>query len=368
MLMRFARAQHDGTALGVVRVALGLLLMSQALVSARELGAVGYFGDAFHLPFIPEAWVASGKLYAVIIAARLISSMLVIIGHRARPALFVSGALLLYVLLCDRLQFHHNRYSLSLFAMLLSLAPCDRSFSLVTSEDAPRSEASRVGPFWSVYLTQIQVAIVYVASGGSKLLDPDWRGGLVLADRFHRFGAMAIERGVPVSVMEFLGRPDVGSGLSKLAITTELLLAVGLFSKRTRAFALWWGVMFHLTIEITSKVEIFTWLMLTMYGTFVTPDVRARRLMYDPTRWKGRAFGKTVKLLDWFQRFEVKAWEPDDLKKSRSFVVIRRDGTRATGIRGFAMVTRTIPVLFPLWAPVAFVASFTNGGDTSAGS
>ncbi len=365
--MRLARAQRDGTALGVVRVALGLLLLSQALVSARELGTIGYFGDAFHLPFIPEAWVASGKLYAVIIAARLIASVLVVIGHRGRPALFVSGALLLYVLLCDRLQFHHNRYSLALFAMLMSLAPCDRSFSLVSPE-GPTSEAARVGPFWSVYLTHIQIAIIYVASGGSKLLDPDWRSGLVLADRFHRFGAMAIERGVPAFVMEFLGRPDVSSGLSKLAITTELLLAVGLFSKRTRAFALWWGVMFHLTIEITAKVEIYTWLMLTMYGTFVTPDVRARRLMYDPTRWKGRMFGKAVKALDWFARFEVKPWEPDDLKKSRSFVVIRRDGTRATGVRAFAMVTRTIPLLFPLWAPLALVASFTKGGETSAGS
>ncbi len=367
MLMRFARSQHDGTALGVVRVALGFLLMSQALVAARELGTLGYFGDAFHVPFIPDAWVASGKLYAVIIAARLISAVLVIIGHRGRPALFVSGALLLYVLLCDRLQFHHNRYSLSLFAMLMSLSPCDRSFSLVAPL-GPTPEAARVGPFWSVYLAQIQLAIVYLASGGSKLLDPDWRSGLVVADRFHRFGAMAIDRGVPAFVMDFLGRPDVSSGLAKLAITTELFLAVGLFTKRTRAFALWWGVMFHLTIEITAKVEIFTWLMLTMYGTFVTPDVRARKLMYDPTRWKGRTFGKAVKLLDWFSRFEVKAWEPDDLRKSRSFVVIRRDGTRATGVRAFAMVARTIPLLFPLWAPLALVASFTKGGETSAGS
>lgn len=367
MLMRFARAQRDGTALGVVRVALGFLLLSQALVSARELATLGYFGDAFHMPFIPEAWVASGKLYAVIIAARLIASVLVIIGHRSRPALFASGALLLYVLLCDRLQFHHNRYSLSLFALLLSFAPCDRSFSLVSPEGPPPAAAG-VGPFWSVYLAQIQIAIVYVASGGSKLLDADWRNGVVLMDRFHRFGSQAIEHGVPPFFLDFLSHPAVSSGLSKLAIITELFLAVGLFSKRTRALALWWGVMFHLTIEITAKVEIFTWLMLTMYGTFVTPDVRARKLMYDPTRWKGRTFGKAVKLLDWFQRFEVKAWEPDDLRKSRSFVVLRRDGTRATGVRAFAMVTRTIPLLFPLWAPLAFVASFTKGGETSAGS
>lgn len=367
MLSTFARAHRDGTALGPVRVALGLLLLSQSLVSARELATLGYFGDAFHLPFVPESWVPSAQLYAIIVAARLLCSVLVVIGHRSRPALFASGALLLYVLLCDRLQFHHNRYSLALFALLISFSPCDRSFSLV-APDQPLSEASRMGPFWSVYLARIQVAIIYVASGGSKLLDADWRGGVVLADRFHRFGADAIARGVPAFVMDFLGRPTTASGLSKMAITTELLLAVGLFSRRTRVFALWWGVMFHLTIEVTAKVEIFTWLMLTMYGAFVTADVRARKLFYDPTRWKGRALGRLVKLGDWFLRFEVKAWEPDQLQKSRSFVVVRRDGTRATGVRGVAMVARTIPILFPLWAPLAFIASFTKGGETSAGS
>jgi hypothetical protein len=47
---------------------------------------------------------------------------------------------------------------------------------------------------------------------------------------------------------------------------------------------------------------------------------------------------------------------------------VRRDGTHATGVRALAMLARCIPLLFPLWAPFAFVASFTKGGEASAGA
>jgi hypothetical protein len=210
----------------------------------------------------------------------------------------------------------------------------------------------------------VQVALVYLASGGSKLLDPDWRDGLVLADRFSRYAYQALDRGVPQSVVDAFSTPAATSALAKAAIATELFLVIGIFDKRTRILALWWGTLFHLTIEVTSKVEIFTWLTLTMYALFATPDVRARKLYFDPSRPRGRLYARVVRLLDWLARFEVKAWTPDDLKQGHSIVIVRRDGTRATGIRALAMCT--LPVLFPLWAPLAFVASFTKGGDASA--
>ena len=364
MFGRFFLTQKDGSVLGPVRLVLGVLLFWQAFDAARELATLGYFGDVFHWPYLPEALVPPYRLYVAMLAARLIAAVLVVLGHRARAALLVSALLLFYVILCDRLQFHHNRYSLALFALLMSLAPCDRSALLFSATKLP--EGARMGPFWPVYLARIQVAIIYLASGSSKLTDPDWRTGLVLGDRIHRYGHLALERGVPSFFVDFLGRADTASGLAKVAITTELLLSIGLFLRRTRAIALWWGLMFHLTIQVTSQVEIFTWLMLAMYGAFVTADVRARKLYYDPSRTAGQLIGKIVRSCDWFQRFEVKAWAPDDLKKSRLLVVVRRDQTTATGVRAIAMVARCIPILFPLWAPLAFIASFTKGGDTSA--
>lgn len=353
----------DTYVVGLVRVVLGLFLFYEALRAGKELTTDGYFGDSFHMSFLPEAWVPSRTVYTVLLAAELLLAALVTVGHRARFALFASAILGTYLLSCDRIQFHHNRWSLLCYSFLLSFAPCERAFAITAPGG---TKGSRVGPLWAVRLAQAQVSLIYLASGGGKLLDADWRGGLVLGDRFARFAYQALDRGVPQRVVEFAQQPWVTSALAKAAIATELFLAFGLWTKKTRVFALWWGTMFHLTIEATSQVEIFTWLTLTMYGLFVTPDVGARKLFFDRSRARGVVLARLVGLLDWLARFEIRAWEPDDIKEGHALVIVRRDGTPATGVRALAMVARCTPLLFPLWAPLAFVASFTRHGDASA--
>jgi hypothetical protein len=360
VIRRWADETGDAWVLGIVRGAVGLMLFLQALSAAEELVTSGYFGDRFHLPLIPESLVPSRTIYLATVAARILLAVMVTVGLRARLALAASGMFAIYTLLLNRIEYHHNRYALACYALLLALTPCDRALAL--GYDGP----SRGAPLWAQRLTQVQVAIVYLASGTSKLLDPDWRDGLVIADRFARYGYQALERGVPHAVVDAFSTPSATSALAKLAIATELFLAFALFYRNTRVFALWWGTMFHLTIEVTSRVEMFTWLTLTMYALFATPDYRARKLFFDPSRAKGRVLVRLIRTLDWLARFEVKPWEPDRLKTGHVLVVVRRDGSRATGVRAFAMCTRTLPLLFPLWAPLALVASFTKGGDTSA--
>jgi hypothetical protein len=353
----------DAYVLGLVRMVLGLLIFWQTLGAARQLLSVGYFGDAFHVPFIPEAWVASRLVYTTILAAMLVFAALATVGHRGRIALGACAVFGIYVLLCDRLQFHHNRYSLFLFAGILSLSPCDRSFLILDGTETP---AARIAPLWAQRLAQAQLSLIYIASGCGKFKDDDWRNGLVLADRLARHTQEAIDKGTPHWLMEWLANPGTASALAKLAIATELFLSVGLWMRRTRVYALWWGVMFHLAIELTSQVELFTWLTLTIYALFATPDVHARKLFFDPSRPKGAVYARLVRLFDWLARFDIEPWQPDRLKTGHSLVVVRRDGTRATGIRAFAMIARCLPILFPLWAPIAFVASFTRAGEASA--
>jgi hypothetical protein len=357
-LRRWRDEVGDASVLGRVRLVLGLLLFLGALRSLRELRD-GAFGDSFRWPIVPESLVPSPPVYAAIVAGQVLLAILVVAGIRARAALALAALVGLYVIACDRLQFHNNRYALLLYAALLSLAPCDRSVRLGLP-------VPRTGPLWAARLAGVQVSIIYLASGGSKLLDPDWRSGAVLLERMRLYGAQALAAGVPAPVLHALARPDAASALAKLAIATELLLAVGLWPRATRAMALWWGVWFHLVIQATASVEGFSWLTIAMYGVFVTPDVGARRFFYDRSRRKGRLCARAVVGLDWLARFEVKAWEPDDVKQGHAVVVIRRDGSLATGLGALAMVARCTPLLFPLWAPLAFAASFTERGDASS--
>lgn len=357
-LARFTDEVADGYVLGPVRAVIGVLLGYHALTAAEELARLGYFGDLYHASMLPDLLVPSGRLYALVLAARVCLAVMIVLGIWARPALALGAGLGMWLLLCDRNQFHHNRYSLYLYAFLLSLTPCDRSWR-ATEAAVPEP---RVGPYWGVRLAAMQVSLVYLASGGSKLLDQDWRNGVVLADRITRYAGQAIAAGVPREVVELLARADVASAVAKLAITTELVLCVALWLRPTRVIALWWGIWFHVVIQATSKVETFTVLTLAMYGVFATPDFKARKLRFDPSRTWGKIARIAVPLLDWLGRFEVLPWEPDD-RAGHSIVVIRRDGGRVTGIRAFAMLARCLPALFPLWAPIALVASFTRQGD-----
>ncbi len=351
----------DTTALGGARVVLGLLLLDNGLRAWRELGH-GYFGDFFHWPIVPEWLVPARPVYVALVIAQVLLAALVVAGHRgvARLALFASALAGAYVLSCDRLQFHNNRWALFCYALLLSLAPCDRSFSVTAFGSPARSPAPTAtlsGPLWAARLAQVQVSLIYLASGGSKLLDPDWRSGKVLLVRTVLGSAQAVEHGVPAPVVEWFAQPEVAGALAALAIATELGLAVGLWSRRLHVMALWWGVWFHLTIEASSRVESFTWLTLGMYLLFATPDARARSFQYDATTWRGRICERAVPLVDWLARFEVQPLVQRVESDGPFAVIVGRDGTRAAGLDAAVMMARCTPLLFPLWAPLALVAA-----------
>ena len=359
MIARLRDEVGDTGLLALVRVCLGVLLLRQSILAARLLVQVGYFGEFFHMPMIPAALVPSHAVYVSVLCALIVLAVAVIVGRGARPALFVSSVLGVWLMLCDRLQLHNNRWALLCFAFLLSFSPCDRAL-VVRRAHEPRPP--REGPLFMQRLMQAQLAIIYLASSTSKLLDPDWRDGVVLATRIARYGYRDAPKWLHW-LIDLLVRPEVASIVAKGAIATELFLAIGLFFPRTRVGALWLGLAFHLTIEITSKVEAFTWLTLAIYALFATPDRHARALLYDAGSSRGRAIASLVRVLDWLGRFAITPADANTLPAHRAVVVVRRDGTRVDGARALAAVTRCLPLTFVVWPLLALVTRAAGGGN-----
>ena len=340
--------------LGVMRIAIGCLLFAQAFDALGELQRVGYFGDLFHMPLVADRFVPTRAFYTYTLVIRLVLSVIVALGIQSRPALFVSSALGIWVLLCDKLEFHHNRYALLLYAFLLSLTPCDKSWRLV----GKKIESDQVGPMWALQLARLQVSIIYLGSGGSKLFDPDWRDGTMIALRITSGMHEAVGKGVPQAFMDFLATPLMSSLIAKGAIFSELFIAFGLQSKRTRRVALWWGMIFHLMIETTSAVELFTYVTLVAYAFFVTPDVHARKFQFDGSVPWAKFVGRALRFLDWFSRFDISAWSSDIAKSDHAVVVTKRDGSRVTGFAAWTAVAEAMPLFFLLWVPSAIATTF----------
>jgi hypothetical protein len=347
--------ERDATVLGMLRAAVGLLLVVQVWGNRRAFDG-GYFGDVFHLPLVPEALVPSYSVYVTLKLAALAGGMLAMIGFHGRWGLLISASIGLFFLLANRLDYHNNRFALLLVAFLTAFMPCDRSMLLLRDRFLTVPAAGRAGPTFAVTLLRLTVSAVYLSSGGGKLLDPDWRGGQTMLLRFTRGFAELTERfgALPEMLAALASSPLVASIASKSAITLELFLAVALWVPKVRPLALYAGALFHLSIELSARVELFSCVMAAAYVAFVVPEVRERVVELDPTTRMGRFVARWLPLVDWLARFQV------EVHPGRPLAVRDRSGARHQGMGAVAELSRATPALFPLWLPLLGVARLTR--------
>jgi Vitamin K-dependent gamma-carboxylase len=348
-LSQLFRAERNTYVLGLMRIALSAMLLRHVVRLATELSHQGYFAEHFFIPLLPHDWVPSNNVYRLLLSLMAIAAVAAMVGVRAREGALFAALGGLYILLCDRLQYHNNRYVLLLLALLLAFTPCDRVFALGSAA----AGKNVIGPRWAVTLMQLQVSLIYATSAGSKLLDPDWRGGQVLLLRAVRGLELAAQQGIALPGFAIaLGNSALCmSVVSKLAIATELFLAVGLWRPRLRALALWIGVLFHLGIELSARVELFSYVMGASYLTFVTPELHERTLEYRPDVASAAWLARGVRWLDWLARFRIEVSEAHTWHGA-AFRVRDRAGHWTRGIHAIAAIARAIPLLFPLWLPL----------------
>jgi Vitamin K-dependent gamma-carboxylase len=277
----------------------------------------------------------------LLLALQGLGCLLSLVGVVARPALLGASLCGLYGFFCDRLQYHNNRYELLLLALLVSLTPCDRSFLLFGN--------ARPGtaPRWAARLVGAQLTVVYLASSLGKLADADWRSGEVLLPRF-ALGQPFAEHYLSPGFARLLAAPWFAHAASIAAIGSELFLALGLWRPSTRALCLWLGVMFHGGIELTARVELFSYTMLSGYLVFVTPELRERSVSWNARSRTGQALGWLCSRLDLLARFRHEQVD------GQATLVVARDrlGVAHRGLSAWRELSRATPLLFPLWLPL----------------
>lgn len=344
MTRTFLDERRDAYVLGLMRVAFSVLLLLFTLKLGRKLVSGGYFGDVFHMPLVAEAWVPSRGIYMAMLVVAAACCVLSALGIQARRALLAASALHLYGLFSDRLQYHNNRYALILLCGLIALSPCDRSF-LAWRASVPLAASARLAPRLFAFAIGAQLSLVYLSSSLGKAFDVDWRGGTVMLLRFAE-GHAVLARHVPEAVARLLTMHWFAHAASVAAIASELFIALGPWFRRARPFALWLGVVFHLGIELSANVELFSYTMLAGYVAFVTPELGERTLSFRKGA-RGARLAWVIAKLDWLARFETGTRE-----QAKQLVVTSRDGRAWSGLAAWRELTRAIPALFPLWLPL----------------
>jgi hypothetical protein len=322
--------------LALLRVLTGpvVLLHLRPLLSDSLDGRT--YQDAFYEPYaawypeLPEAMYV-GLLWLAAAAALSMS-----LGLLTRLATATTFAIVAYNVFLSTTHFHNNRAYLLIVLGVLAVAPCGRELSVYAwarrrrGRPAPNPSA----PAWPLWLLRFECAAVYGASGLSKLVDPDWFGGTVTWQRVVRardeLGAL------PDWAVSVLTDRAFHTGAAKFIVLTELFIALGLWWRGTRYVAIWVAVVFHLSIEASASVQVFSLLALAVLVIWAVPSTRDRVLRIDPSH---RRLGALVRGLDWLARFRV-----EQAPAGSGLEVVDRDGTAIRGGPAVAFALSRLPL------------------------
>ncbi len=309
-------------ALALLRVLVGpIALLHLAPFLSDSLHGRTY-QDVFHEPYaswypeLPEGayigvlWLGAAAAVAMSLGA------LARLAALTRVATVTTFAAVAYNLFLSTTNFHNNRAYLVIVLGILAMAP-----------------VAEAGPAWPLWLLRFECSAVYGASGLSKLLDPDWFGGTVTWQRVMH--ARADLHPLPDWAVSLLTNRDFHTGAAKAIVLTELFIALGLWSRRTRYAAVWVAAIFHLTIEASASVQVFSFLGISVLLIWAVPSTRDRVLRVDP----GAPLWGAVRALDWLARFRL---EP--APRGAEVEVVDRDGTTIRGGPAVAFALSRLPL------------------------
>lgn len=297
------------------------------------------YRNAFYEPYASWYPQASGGLYVALLVLAAVAAVAMSIGLLTRMATATTFAIVTYNQFLSTTHFHNNRAYLVAVLALLAAAPCGRELSLDAWIRRRRGQPARdtTAPAWPLWLLRFECATIYAASGTSKLLDPDWFGGTVTWQRVVQ--SRDELHWLPQWTVSVLTDRDVHTVAAKLIVLTELFIATGLWSRRTRYAAVWIAVVFHVVIEASASVQVFSFLGIAVLVVWAVPSTRDRVLRVDPTNARHRRLAAAVRALDWLARFRVEPAAPGS-----PLEVVDRDVTTIGGGPAAAFALSRLPL------------------------
>jgi hypothetical protein len=328
-------------ALALLRVLAGPVVLLHLRPFLADAWDGRIYRDAFYEPYaawypdLPRA-VYVGLLWLAAVAAVAMS-----LGFVCRLATATTFAIVAYNLFLSTTHFHNNRAYLVIVLGLLAVAPCGRELSLDAwlRRRRGRPALDPRAPAWPLWLLRFECAAIYGASGMSKLLDPDWFGGTVTWQRVVQARDQLDAWPLPGWAMSVLTDRGVHTGAAKIIVLTELFIAVGLWWRGTRYAAVWVAVVFHVTIEASASVQVFSLLGIAVLVIWAVPSTRDRLLRIDPTDARQRRWCALVRGLDWLARFRVEPAAPGSRLE-----IVDRDGTATHGAPALALALSRLPL------------------------
>lgn len=327
-------------AFAVLRIAVGPVAMLHLWSVLDEVQAAGG-RPTFRAPYAAWFPAASPGVQAVLLVVGLVAAALLTVGLFTRTSAVVTLTVVVHHLLSSATNVHNNRAFLAVVLATLAVGPCGRELALDPWRRARRGRPTLPtdAPGWPLWLLRFEAVTLYGASGLSKLLDPDWFGGTVTWLRVSRHRDELLNSPLPRWAVDLLAERGFHTGAAKVVVGTELFIALGLLGRRTRLAAVWVAVAFHVAIQLSAAVEVFSFLAVAALVAWATPGTCERAVVLDPTSAPQRRLAAGLRSLDWLARFRVEDGPPGARPR-----VVDRDGTVLDGPAGAVLVLSRLPL------------------------
>jgi hypothetical protein len=297
------------------------------------------YRDAFYEPYASWYPELPRPMYGVMLAVGVVAAVAMSVGFCTRVATGATFGIVAYNLFLSTTHVHSNRAYLVIVLAVLTVAPCGRELSVDARIQVRRGRAplDPRAPAWPLWLLRFEAAVVYGASGLSKLVDPDWFGGAVTWHRIVQVRDRLDASPLPGWVVSLLADRPFHAVAAKLIVITELFIAIGLWWRATRYAAVWVAVCFHVAIEISASVQVFSYLAIATLVIWAVPSTRDRMVVIDPEN-RGHRLAPLIGALDWLARFRVV-----DGPRGAPVTLIDRDGAVSAGAPAVARLLSRLP-------------------------
>lgn len=282
----FFHRHADLSIFGPIRICFAILMLINVLCLFPDLEK--WFGEEGVLPFEVSKMVldpdctslfqylpkTNGVLWTCysILVANLICLLLGIFSRFQLACIFV-----LFTSFCHRnnIIFDGEDTLFRIMTFYLIFSPCGKYLSVESWLSQKKSKLDSTNevkpkqfPIWPLRLLQVQTSCVLFFSGMEKLKGAQWIDGTALYyvsrldDLFYRF-----------PVPEFLFNSFTMIALATWsAVALELTMPILVWFRKTRIFALCVVFMFHLTLDYTMNLNLFQWLMIVGWLSFLQRD------------------------------------------------------------------------------------------------
>ena len=333
-------ATVDPRALVPLRIAVGPLVLVHLSPFLQRAADGVIYRDRFWLPYAEWYPHLPRGMYVALLWSAVAAALLVSVGFVTRLAAWWCAGAVGYNLFLSQTHYHHNRAFLLILLVGVAVLPVGSRVSLDRVLNVPSVLSRGRGRRLALEVLRLEVALVYIASGSSKLIDPDWWDGTVTRLRVvagaDRLGSL------PDSIVDLLLDPGFHAWAAKAIVLTELFIGVGFMWRRTRYAAVWVAIPFHLAIEATAAVQVFTWAALAALVIWVSPTARDRQVTVR------RPWARVIRSLDWTGRFRV-------TEREEPIAVVDRDGSVRRASAAARFVASRLPLTFPIAAPLALL-------------